>query len=104
MRLNIYNVLLIVCFFISCVNNKKLVNDEVVNLYTKRHYQVDKDLFKKFEEDFNIKVNVVKASAYELIERVITEGENCPADLIFTVDAGKLYKAQIKISFKNKFT
>ena len=93
MRLNIYNVLLIVCFFISCVNNKKLVNDEVVNLYTKRHYQVDKDLFKKFEEDFNIKVNVVKASADELIERILTEGKDCPADLLFTVDAGKLYKA-----------
>ena len=38
----------------------------------------------------------MKASADELIERVITEGENCPADLIFTVDAGKIYKAANK--------
>ena len=66
---------------------------EVVNVYTKRHYQVDKDLFEKFEKDFSIKVNVVTASADELIERIKTEGENDSADLIITVDAGKLYKA-----------
>ncbi len=91
-------ILIIFSFsFSSCSNhNKKNKDFEIVNVYSKRHYQVDKDLFKKFEEKYGIKVNVVKASADELIERVITEGENCPADLIFTVDAGKLYKAANK--------
>ena len=82
---------LIITIFFSCKNSKK--DRDVVNVYTKRHYQVDKDLFKSFEKDFGIKVNVVKASADELIERIKTEGENGPADLIITVDAGKLYKA-----------
>ena len=84
------------CFFSCNKSNKTNKSLEIVNIYSKRHYQVDKDLFKKFEEEFDIKVNVVKASADELIERIITEGENCPADLIFTVDAGKLYKAAEK--------
>jgi iron(III) transport system substrate-binding protein len=38
-------------------------------------------------------VNVVKANADELIERLKNEGENSPADLFITVDAGKLQKA-----------
>ena len=83
--------LIILLSLVSC-NNKKL-NPNVVNVYTKRHYQVDKDLFEQFEKIHNIKVNVVKASADELIERIKIEGINCPADLLITVDAGKLYKA-----------
>ena len=75
----------------ACSNQNKEI--EVLNIYSKRHYQVDKDLFKIFEEENNIKVNVVKASSDELIERIKSEGQNCPADLLITVDAGKLYKA-----------
>ena len=82
---------LVILTFFSCLNVQK--DQEFVNVYTKRHYQVDKDLFKSFETEYGIKVNVVKASADELIERIKTEGENGPADLIITVDAGKLYKA-----------
>ena len=82
---------LVILTFFSCLNVQK--DQEVVNVYTKRHYQVDKDLFKSFETEYGIKVNVVKASADELIERIKTEGENGPADIIITVDAGKLYKA-----------
>ena len=82
---------LVILTFFSCLNVQK--DQEVVNVYTKRHYQVDKDLFKSFETEYGRKVNVVKASADELIERIKTEGENGPADIIITVDAGKLYKA-----------
>ena len=83
--------LIIICIVTSCnINNTE---SNVVNIYTKRHYQVDKDLFTYFEKQNNIKINVGKASADELIERIISEGDNCPADLIITVDAGKLYKA-----------
>jgi len=76
-------------FGCSSQQNKK----EILNIYSKRHYQVDKELFKKFEKENNIIINVVKASSDELIERIKTEGESCPADLLITVDAGKLYKA-----------
>ena len=83
--------LVLATILLSCNNQSN--NVDVLNIYSKRHYQVDKDLFKKFEEENNIKVNVIKASSDELIERIKTEGENCPADLLITVDAGKLYKA-----------
>ena len=86
-----YIILLSLLVLASCSNQNK--ETEVLNLYSKRHYNVDKELFAKFEEENNIKVNVVKASSDELIERIKTEGENCPADLLITVDAGKLFKA-----------
>ena len=84
-------LILLFAMLFSCSNKNK--QKEVLNIYSKRHYQVDKDLFKKFEEENNITVNVVKASSDELIERIKTEGKKCPADLLITVDAGKLYKA-----------
>ncbi len=64
-----------------------------INLYSQRHYEVDKLQYKKFEESTGIKVNVIKANADELIERMRNEGKNSPADLFITVDVGKLYQA-----------
>tara|TARA_Y100000994_G_scaffold241568_1_gene237553 strand:- start:108 stop:1133 length:1026 start_codon:yes stop_codon:yes gene_type:complete len=82
---------LIICTFFSCVSNEKKINE--VNLYSQRHYAVDKLQYKNFEKLTGIKVNVIKANADELIERLKNEGNNSPADLFVTVDAGKLYKA-----------
>ena len=81
---------LLVCLLVSCNSEKK--SDEV-NLYSQRHYSVDKLQYENFEKLTGIKVNVIKANADELIERLKNEGENSPADLFVTVDAGKLYKA-----------
>lgn len=67
-----------------------------VNVYTHRHYKADDDLFSKFTEETGIKVNIVNASADELIQRLETEGENSSADILITVDAGRLYRAQSK--------
>ncbi len=82
---------LITCIFFSCVSNEKKINE--VNLYSQRHYAVDKLQYENFEKLTGIKVNVIKANADELIERLKNEGNNSPADLFVTVDAGKLYKA-----------
>lgn len=65
-----------------------------VNVYTHRHYDVDQRLFKEFTEKTGIKVNVVSASADELIKKLEIEGENSPADVLITVDAGRLYRAK----------
>jgi iron(III) transport system substrate-binding protein len=54
---------------------------------------VDKLQYENFTKLTGIKVNVVKANADELIERLKNEGENSPADLFITVDAGKLQRA-----------
>ena len=55
---------------------------------------MDQKQYENFEKLTGIKVNVVKANADELIERLKNEGEKSPADLFITVDAGKLYRAK----------
>ena len=68
--------------------------NQVVNVYTHRHYEPDQDLFKMFEEKTGIKVNVTNASADELIQKMSMEGAQSPADVLITVDAGRLSRAK----------
>ncbi len=49
-----------------------------------------------FEEQTGIKVNVVKAKASALIKRMESEGAKSPADVLITVDAGRLFQAKEK--------
>ncbi|MFJ5792476.1 Fe(3+) ABC transporter substrate-binding protein [Lysinibacillus sp. NPDC097162] len=65
-----------------------------VNIYTARHYDVDKELYDQFTEQTGIKVNVVEGKAPELIERMKREGASTPADLFITVDGGILNSAK----------
>lgn len=67
-----------------------------VNVYTHRHYEVDKQLFAEFTEQTGIEVNVLKAGADELMVRIENEGERSPCDLLVTVDAARLVKAKEK--------
>ena len=83
----------ITCFVLSC-NSKPEKKLQEVNLYSQRHYAVDEKQYENFEKETGIKVNIVKANADELIERLKNEGDNSPADLFITVDAGKLYNAR----------
>ena len=62
-------------------------------MYSQRHYDVDQLQYDNFEKTTGIKVNVIKANADELIQRMKNEGENSPADLFITVDVGKLWQA-----------
>lgn len=67
---------------------------EVVNVYSHRHYDSDQRLFDRFTELTGIQVRVVTASADDLITRLQTEGDASPADVLITVDAGRLHRAQ----------
>jgi len=67
-----------------------------VNIYSHRHYDADKQLYKMFEKNTGIKVNIVKAKANELMKRLEKEGKNSPADILITSDAARLYIAQKK--------
>lgn len=78
----------------SNTNNEKKNETNEVNLYTSRHYDVDNELYKKFEEETGIKVNVIKGEADELIERIKREGKATKADLFLTADVGRLYRAK----------
>lgn len=68
--------------------------DNVVNVYSSRHYNTDEQIWDKFTESTGIKVNLLEAGADELIERIRSEGANSPADVFITVDAGRLWIAE----------
>src|SRR5262245_66289558 len=59
-----------------------------VNIYSYREPQLIDPLLKGFSELTGIRTNVVYDSA-GLNERLAAEGQNSPADLLFTVDAGR---------------
>jgi iron(III) transport system substrate-binding protein len=64
-----------------------------VNIYSYREPQLIDPLLKAFTDKTGIKANVVYAAA-GLNERLAAEGQNSPADLLFTVDAGRLSEAK----------
>ena len=86
-----YIYLLAALLLSSCVPNTN--KSKEINIYSQRHYDSDKMQYKKFEEKTGIKVNVTKAGADELIQRLKNEGDNSQADLFITVDVGKLWQA-----------
>ncbi len=81
----------------ACVENSS-ENSNVeageVNVYSHRHYESDKLLFEQFQQETGITVNVVKAKADQLIERLKAEGASSPADLLITADIGRLTRAK----------
>ncbi|MEM6820470.1 MAG: Fe(3+) ABC transporter substrate-binding protein [Verrucomicrobiota bacterium] len=93
---SIYHVFALIIFIAltltGCVQKKSEPGE--VNVYSHRHYDSDKILFEQFTEQTGIKVNVVKAKADQLIERLKKEGENSPADVLMTVDVGRLTRAK----------
>ena len=86
-----YIYLIVIVLLSSCMPNKN--KSKEINIYSQRHYDSDKMQYKKFEEKTGIKVNVTKAGADELIQRLKNEGDNSQADLFITVDVGKLWQA-----------
>ena len=87
------NILLVFFVLISYGCNFSINKSNEINIYSQRHYDSDKMQYKKFEEKTGIKVNVTKAGADELIQRLKNEGDNSQADLFITVDVGKLWQA-----------
>lgn len=65
-----------------------------VNIYSSRHYNTDDQLYDGFTEQTGIKVNLIEGKDDELIERIQSEGTNSPADILITVDAGRLWRAE----------
>ncbi|NJO40565.1 MAG: Fe(3+) ABC transporter substrate-binding protein [Cyanobacteria bacterium CRU_2_1] len=65
-----------------------------VNLYSARHYDTDNALYQSFTEATGYQVNLIEAEADPLIERIKSEGANSPADVLMTVDAGRLWRAE----------
>ena len=91
-----YKLLLAFSIFASTL----LSASEVVNVYSHRHYAVDKKLYKLFRKQTGIKVNLIKASSAELIKRIEKEGKYTKADVLLTTDVGMLELARSKGIFQ----
>ncbi len=89
-----YFILIIKITFCLLVFQAGTAKSAEVNVYSHRHYEADDALYAKFTKKTGIKVNIVKASADALIERIKAEGKDSPADILITADAGRLVRAQ----------
>src|SRR5262245_1110963 len=63
-----------------------------VNVYTYRERGLIQPLFDAFTKETGIKVNAISASS-GLEQRIKTEGTNSPADVLLTVDIGRIQDA-----------
>ena len=63
-----------------------------VNVYTYRESKLMQPLFDAFAKETGIKVNVISASS-GLEQRIKAEGANSPADVLLTVDIGRIEDA-----------
>ena len=88
-------------FFYSALSFSLLFNISIpvnssgkeVKVYSGRHYNTDRAVYKKFAEETGIKVRLIEAAGISLIERLKREGENSQADLILLVDAARITNA-----------
>ena len=64
-----------------------------VRVYSGRHYNTDRQIFKKFAEDTGIRVRLIEATGISLVERLKREGANSKADIILLVDAARISNA-----------
>ena len=69
---------------------------EPLTIFTGRHYDADRQLYKLFTEKTGIEVDVVEGKDDALLQRLSTSQskENQAADVLITVDAGRLYRAK----------
>lgn len=68
--------------------------ENVLNIYSARHYQTDEALYADFTKQTGIRIKRIEGKEDELLERIRNEGANSPADVLLTVDASRLAKAR----------
>ncbi len=67
--------------------------EKEVRVYSGRHYNTDRKVFKKFAKETGIRVRLIEATGISLIERLKREGSNSKADIILLVDAARISNA-----------
>ncbi|QDQ28031.1 Fe(3+) ABC transporter substrate-binding protein [Chitinimonas arctica] len=85
-----FRPLLIVAALAACVPALA----EEVTVYSARIEQLIKPLFDAYTKETGVQVKFVTGQEGPLMERLKAEGQNTPADLLLTVDAGNLWQAE----------
>ncbi len=81
------------CTFLLNVNIPVNSTEKEVKVFSGRHYNTDRSVYKKFAQETGIKVRLIEAAGISLIERLRREGKNSQADLILLVDAARITNA-----------
>ena len=68
--------------------------EQVVNLYSARHYPTDEALYSGFTKATGIKIQRVDSDDAGIMARLKAEGSASPADVILLVDAARLYRGE----------
>ncbi|MEQ9143031.1 MAG: Fe(3+) ABC transporter substrate-binding protein [Parvibaculaceae bacterium] len=69
-------------------------NAAELNIYSARHYDTDLEIYEKFTAETGIEINLIEGKSEELLARLAQEGEFSPGDVLLTVDAGRLWRAE----------
>ena len=83
----------VTCAFFFNLNIPANSTEREVKVYSGRHYNTDRGVYKKFADETGIKVRLIEAAGISLIERLRREGKNSQADLILLVDAARITNA-----------
>lgn len=67
---------------------------KAVNVYSARQEALIKPMLDRFTEETGIEVNLITGNGDALLTRLRSEGRNSPADVLLTVDVGRLYRAR----------
>ncbi len=70
-------------------------DENVLNLYSARHYQTDEALYENFTKATGIKIRRVDADDAGILARLKSEGSASPADVVLLVDAARLWRAEV---------
>ena len=68
--------------------------EKILNVYTARHYNSDKKIYKIFKQETGIMVREVSSKDQVLLEKLKSEGSASPADVIILADAARLWRAE----------
>lgn len=75
-------------------NTQQGSDNKIVSVYSARHYDTDQALYDDFTQQTGIEVKLLESKDNELLERIKNEGNNPQADVLITVDAGRLWRAE----------
>ena len=74
-------------------DNAASADGQTVTIYSSRNEQLIKPLLDRYTEQTGVKVELVTDKDGPLMARLQAEGQNTPADMLLTVDAGNLWQA-----------
>jgi iron(III) transport system substrate-binding protein len=85
---------LIAAAFVGVVLATSGSSDDELVVYSARSHYGEEEPFEKFAEETGTDIRIRGGSASELYERLRSEGDDTPADVLITVDAANLWRAK----------